>query len=173
MNDTMLALLERRSTRHYTNEAVSEADLRDILQAGLWAPTARNRQEVKICVATNPEWRAAFRKAFEEADGRPGFRNFDFNSPVFLFLYGESDFPYLEMDSGIVVENMAIAAESLGLGTVIIGCIREFMRSDAGECWRRDIGMSKEDLFTVGLCIGHIERPTKKQERKEGRICRL
>jgi len=173
MNDTLHALLERRSTRHYTVEPVSEEDLNDILQAGLWAPTARNRQEVKICVATDPEWRAEFRKAFEAADGRPGFRNFDFNSPVFLFLYGEKDFPYIEMDSGIVVENMAIAAEGLGLGTVIIGCIRDFMRSDAGERWRKDIGMGKDDIFTVGLCIGHIDRPTKKQERKEGRICRL
>ncbi len=170
MNETMEALLERRSTRHYTEEPVSEEALAQILEVGLWAPTARNRQEVKITVARDPEWRAKFRAAFSAADGRPNFANFDFGCPVFLFLYGEKDFPYIEMDSGIVVENMAIAAQSLGLGTVIIGCIRDFLRSEAGAPWRKDIGMTEDDLFTVGLCIGHIERPTKKQERKEGRI---
>ena len=57
MNETMEALLERRSTRHYTEEPVSEAALAQILEAGLWAPTARNRQEVKIAVARDPAWR--------------------------------------------------------------------------------------------------------------------
>ena len=170
MNETMKAILERRSTRHYTAEPVSEEDLAQILEAGLWAPTARNRQEVKIAVAKDPAWRARFRAAFAEKDGRPNFSNFDFESPVFLFLYGEKDFPYIEMDSGIAAENMAIAAESLGLGTCMIGCIREFLRSEAGAPWRKDLGIGEEDIFTVGLCIGHIERPTKKQERKEGRV---
>ncbi len=170
MNETMNAILERRSTRHYTSEPVSEEALSQILEAGLWAPTARNRQEVKITVARDPEWRAGFRAAFAAKDGRPNFANFDFECPVFLFLYGEKDFPYIEMDSGIVAENMALAAESLGLGTCIIGCIRDFLRSEAGTPWRKDLGMTEDDLFTVGLCIGHIERPTKKQERKEGRV---
>lgn len=170
MNETMNCILERRSTRHYTTEPVSDEDLSRILEAGLWAPTARNRQEVKITAAKDAQWRAGFRAAFERWDGRANFKNFDFGCPVFLFLYGEKDFPYIEMDSGIVVENMAIAAESLGLGTVIIGCIRDFLRSEAGAPWRADLGMTEEDLFTVGLCIGHIERPTKKQDRKEGRV---
>ena len=43
-------------------------------------------------------------------------------------------------------------------GTVIIGCIRDFMRSEAGAPWRERIGMTEQDLFTVGLCIGHIEK---------------
>ena len=170
MNETMKAVLERRSTRHYTDEPVSKEDLEQILEAGLWAPTARNEQEIKIAVMSDPAERQAFREAFAAKDGRPRFANFDYGCPVFLFLYGDKDFPYTEMDSGIVVENMAIAAESLGLGTVIIGCIRDFMRSEAAQSWRERIGMTEQDLFTVGLCIGHIEKPTQKQVRKEGRI---
>ena len=34
-------------------------------------------------------------------------------------------------------------------------------------------GMTEQDLFTVGLCIGHVEKPTQKQARKEGRIVLL
>ncbi len=170
MNETMKAILERRSTRHYTADPVSREDLEQILEAGLWAPTARNEQEIKIAVMSDPSERQAFREAFAAKDGRPRFANFDYGCPVFLFLYGDKDFPYTEMDSGIVVENMAIAAESLGLGSVIIGCIRDFMRSEAAQPWRERIGMTEQDLFTVGLCIGHIEKPTQKQERKEGRV---
>ena len=170
MNETMRAILERRSIRSYTPEAVSEAELSAILEAGLWAPTARNRQEIKIAVMRDPEQRAAFRRDFEANDNRPKFKNFDYDAPVLLLLYGDAEFPYTELDSGIVVENMAVAAQSLGLGSLIVGCIRDFMRSEAGAPWRREIGMEEGDLFTIGLCIGHPAAETKKQERKEGRI---
>ena len=167
MNETMQSILNRRSTRKYTDEPVSAEDLQKILDAGLWAPTARNEQEIKIAVMDDPALRSAFRADYE-ADG--GRKNFDYGCPVFLFLYGDKDFPYTEMDSGIVVENMALAAEGLGLGTVIIGCIRGFMRSEAGAAWREKLGMTEQDLFTIGLCIGHIAEPTKPQARKEGRV---
>lgn len=171
MNETMQALMNRRSTRKYTAEPVSEEALKQIIDAGLWAPTARNEQEVKIAVMTDPAQRSAFKAAYEAFGGaRP---NFDYDAPVFVFLYGDKDFPYTEMDSGIVVENMAIAAEGLGLGTVIIGCIRNFMRSDAGAEWRQTIGMQENDLFTIGLCIGHIAAPTRPLDRKEGRLLYL
>ena len=167
MNETMQSILNRRSTRKYTDEPISAEALQQILDAGLWAPTARNEQEVKIAVMDDPELRTAFRNAYEAAGGR---KNFDYGCPMFLFLYGDKDFPYTEMDSGIVVENMALAAEGLGLGTVIIGCIRDFMRSEAGAPWREKVGMKENDLFTIGLCIGHIAEPTKTQVRKEGRL---
>ena len=38
MNETMQAILERRSIRHYTEEPVSEDALSQIIEAGLWAP---------------------------------------------------------------------------------------------------------------------------------------
>lgn len=170
MNPVTQALLERRSTRHYTADPVSREELDIILQAGLWAPTARNAQEIKLVVMEDPELREAFKADFEQHDDRPRFRNFDYGAPVFIFLYGDRDFPYTELDSGITVENMAIAAEGLGLGTVIIGCIRDFMRSEAGKPWREKLGMTEQDLFTIGLCVGHIAQPTKKQDRKENRL---
>ena len=170
MKDTVQSIMERRSTRHYTEEPVTDEELKTIIDAGLWAPTARNRQEVKITAVTDPAFRAAFREDFEKNDSRPRFKGFDFGAPVFLFLYGDRDVPYTEMDSGIAAENMALAAESLGLGTVIIGCIRDFVRSEAGKPWREKLGMEENDLFTCGLCIGHIAEPTKPQERKEGRV---
>ena len=168
MNETMQAIMNRRSTRKYTEEGITEAELQQILDAGLWAPTARNEQEIRIAVMSDPALRDAFRADYEASDG--GRKNFDYGAPVFLFLYGDKDFPYTELDSGIVVENMAIAAEGLGLGTVIIGCIRNFMRSEAGAKWREKIGMKENDLFTIGLCIGRIAAPTKPQDRKEGRL---
>lgn len=167
MNETMQSILNRRSTRKYTSDLIPAETLQQIIYAGVWAPTARNEQEITIAVMDGPALRQAFKEAYEAAGGR---KNFDYGCPVFLFLYGDKNFPYTELDSGIVVENMAIAAEGLGLGTVIIGCIRDFMRSEAGAPWREKIGMTENDLFTIGLCIGGIAEPTKPQVRKDGRV---
>ena len=170
MNETMNAILERRSTRSYMDKPVPEEALQTILDAALWAPTARNEQEIRITVMTDPAERAAFRKDIVEKTGSARFANFDYGSPVFLFLYGDKDFPYTELDSGIAAENACLAAQSLGLGSLMIGCIRDFMRSEDGKPWRERIGMKENDLFTLGVCIGYIDKPTKKQPRKEGRV---
>jgi nitroreductase/Pyruvate/2-oxoacid:ferredoxin oxidoreductase delta subunit len=50
-----LLLRERRSIRHYTKEPVPESMLRRILDAGRYAPTGSNSQNVHYIVLTSPE----------------------------------------------------------------------------------------------------------------------
>jgi nitroreductase len=48
------AILERRSIRAYTEAQLTEAQLTTLLDAGLWAPTARNEQELLFVVLQDP-----------------------------------------------------------------------------------------------------------------------
>jgi nitroreductase/Pyruvate/2-oxoacid:ferredoxin oxidoreductase delta subunit len=50
-----LLLRERRSIRHYTKEPVPEKLLTEVLEAGRYAPTGRNSQNVNYIVLTTPE----------------------------------------------------------------------------------------------------------------------
>lgn len=170
-NETLKSIRARRSTRSYLKEQIAPEALDAILEAGLWAPTARNEQEISIAVVQDESVMAAFKQDFKNSNKRgPQFDNFDYGAPTFLFLYGPKDFPYTEMDSGIVAENMALAAESLGLGTVLIGCIRDFMRSEAAAAWRERFGMTEGDVFTLGVAIGKKDKETPERPRKENRI---
>ncbi len=45
-------IIERRSIRKYTDKAVHQADIEKILQAGIYAPSAKNRQPWKYIVFT-------------------------------------------------------------------------------------------------------------------------
>ena len=45
----------RRSVRKYQNRPVTEEQIREILEAGFWAPTARNKQEWRFVVVLNRE----------------------------------------------------------------------------------------------------------------------
>ena len=50
-----LLLRERRSIRHYTKDPVPEKILREVLEAGRYAPTGTNSQNVNYIVLTSPE----------------------------------------------------------------------------------------------------------------------
>ena len=174
MNQTQKDILERRSCRKYKADPVPEELVQAIVDAGLWAPTARNEQEIKIVRMNDPVLRAKFREDFTAAGGRTARPlPFDYESPEFFFLFGPKAFPYTEMDTGIVAENMCVAAQSLGLATVMIGCIRDFMRSEAAASWRTLLGIGPEDIFTLGLCLGYAEGEMKAPPRKEGRYKKL
>ena len=174
MNPTQKDILERRSIRKYKTDPVPEELVQAVADAGLWAPTARNEQEIKIVCLRDPALRKQLREDFTASGGRTARPlPFDYESPVFFFLYGPKDFPYTEMDSGIVAENMCLAAQSLGLGTVMIGCIRDFMRSPAGAPWREKLGIGEGEIFTLGLCLGWPDGEAKAPARKEGRYTEL
>lgn len=170
MTTTQNDILERRSIRKYKPDPVPEELVKQVVEAGLWGPTARNEQEIKIVRLNDPALRAQLRADFSAAGGRTARPlPFDYESPEFFFLFGPKDFPYTEMDTGIVAENMCLAAQTLGLGTVMIGCIRDFMRSEAGKPWREKLGINDTELFTLGLCLGWPDGEAKAPSRKDGR----
>ncbi len=165
------AIMDRRSIRKYKPEQLTEEQLKIVLDAFTWAPTARNAQEVRAIVLQDADMLKAFAADFEAFAQRGGSVNFYFDAPTLILLCGDAEFPYTGIDSGIAAENMAIAAESIGLGTVILGCIRQFMADPASAQWRAKFGIKDDEIFTIGLAVGtpDCENP-KGAARKEGKI---
>lgn len=167
MNETMKSILARRSTRSYLPAQITDEQRDTIIEAGRWAPTARNEQEIRIaCVQDGA---IIDELASEFSGGKPG-PGFHYGSPTLFLLSGPANFPYTQMDSGITVENMALAAESLGLGTVIIGCIRDFMNGEKGVKWKNRFGIPADDIFTIALACGSIDKITPPRDREPGRV---
>ena len=54
MNEALQCLLKRRSTKKYQEKQVPDELLDQVLEAGLYAPTGRNNQNV-ICVAVRDQ----------------------------------------------------------------------------------------------------------------------
>ncbi len=166
MNETMKSILSRRSTRSYLPEQITDEQRDAIIDAGRWAPTARNEQEIYIACVQDKALIDALAADFSGGKPGPGFH---YGAPTVFLLSGPADFPYTQMDSGITVENMALAAESLGLGTVIIGCIRDFMNGEKGAAWKQRFGIG-DKVFTIALAVGGIDKPTPARDREPGRV---
>ena len=54
-NETINSILSRRSTRNYTSEPVSNEDLQEILNCGLWAPSGMNAQTTMMVAVHDRE----------------------------------------------------------------------------------------------------------------------
>ena len=75
MNETLKILKERRSIRSFRPEPVREEDLNASLEAGIYAPSAKNLQSTKLVVVQDRETLALLERVnaelFGDADGHP------------------------------------------------------------------------------------------------------
>ena len=123
--------MTRRSVRTYSKKAVSARDLKLVTDCARRAPSGMNAQAVRITVAQGaPRLKKllkAVRETLLEGDNayfkslaeKPDF-NFFYNAPVFVIVSarkknGPSVAP--EADSACAIENMMLAAHSLGLAS--------------------------------------------------------
>lgn len=169
MNEVLNVIEKRSSTRGYTEEELTEEELRLILTAGLQAPTARNEQEVHISVLKGTsrlakeieEERTALLLA-EETDEEQREKiknnpaNFYYDAPTVLLLSVRKDFGWKQVDAGICVENIALAAQSLGLGSLIIGCIKGALTGAKQDYFAKEAQFPENYEFAIAVALGHI-----------------
>jgi nitroreductase len=114
--ETLQTIFERRSIRRYKTDAIPDDELKQILEAGHQAPSAANRQPWHFVVIRNAEQKQRVAAAcnnqmwMAEAD-------------CILVAVGlpQVTEKWYKVDVAIALENMVIAAYSLGYGTCWIG----------------------------------------------------
>lgn len=119
--DTIEAILKRRSIRRYKPDPIPEEDLRKILECGRQAPSAGNRQPWHFIVTRDPELK---RKLAEACNGQTWMADADViltGVGVPSASRGSTGKLWYPVDVAIAMQNMILAATSLGYGTCWIG----------------------------------------------------
>jgi len=106
----------RRSIRKYTNEPVSEADTKTLLEAAMAAPSASNRKPWAFIVVTERETLDAL------ADAHPHGKML-FDATLCIAVCGDLTEMerYWVQDCSAATENLLLAATALDLGAVWLG----------------------------------------------------
>jgi nitroreductase len=113
---TMLDLIKkRRSIRRYTEEPVSGADIRTLLEAAMAAPSADNSQPWEFVVVQRDGLRQQL------AQTHPWSRMCDGAPVVFVVCAHERRSSHWVEDTSAATENLLLAATGLGLGAVWVG----------------------------------------------------
>jgi nitroreductase len=147
------AIKGRRSVRSYVDRGVSEELVRLVIEAGTFAPSAKNGQQWRFTVLTGEAKKGltdVFRRELELLSKRIGRKNVgsSFGScrimeeaPVVIVVWNAGEMGWeTEVHSvAAAIQNMLLKAYSLGLGTVWIGDIYytlEALKRHLGKSWK-------------------------------------
>ena len=172
MNDTINCLLNRRSVRAYRPEQIKPEELKEILQAGLYAPSAMNLQSAVMLVIQDRETISTLSRLNAEVMGRD--TDPFYGAPTVIVVLADKNAPNHVQDASLVMGNLMNAAFSLGVDSCWINRAREVFEMPEARALLREKGIS-DDYVGVGNCIlGYRsgELPAA-PPRREGRIIKL
>lgn len=131
MAEFFTTLAERRSIRNYSDKPVSDEDLQKVLSAVQISPSWANCQCWEIVVVSDPEIKSALGETL--AKGNPAAKAFG-RAPLILALVAKKASSgyykgvvttkhgdWFMFDMGICCQSLCLAAQDLGLGTVVVG----------------------------------------------------
>ena len=157
MNEVVKTINERRSIRSFTDEPVSKEDLDIILSCGTKAPTGMNKQSPIILVTQDEELIKKLRKLNKKYLSFPSLDPFYGATTLITVLAKKEVFTHVN-DGSLVIGNMLLAIESLGLGGIWIHRAKEMYADEEGKEILRKLGLNPEEYEGIGnVCVGHIK----------------
>jgi nitroreductase len=164
LNPTLETLLQHRSVRSYEDKALAPNTLELLIAAAQSASTSSNLQSWSVVAIEDPERKDRLARF---AGNQEHIRT----CPLFLVWLvdlarldalgarrglARDSLDYLELlmvgiiDATLAAQNAALAAESMGLGIVYIGGMRNQPEAVAAE-----LGLPPRTFGVFGMCIGH------------------
>jgi nitroreductase len=172
MNEVLKTIHERYTARSFAN-AADLADLRAIAEAGNAAPSAYNQQKWQLVVLTDADLigeleaealenlrkNAATAASYERIMSRGGKLFYGARAVIFVAIpEGDDDLVASVMrDCGIVVQNMALAAHSLGLGNCICGLAGVAFNGEKADYFKQKLGINEGYGFGISLLVGEAD----------------
>ena len=165
----MDAIHQRRSIRAYRPDQLTDGQLQAILEAGLAAPSARNTQpwhftavqDQALISRINEAVRRRLMETAEDDAARRTFSNPDwsvfYHAPTVIFISCPpvSEMKYAQTDTGIAIENMALAAIGLELGSVVLGMPRAAFEGENADEFRKALHFPEGYDFMLALAVGY------------------
>lgn len=194
-NEVMETIMHRRAIRRFETTQIDESVLQQILQAGLYAPSAGGRQGVLFVVCqdkeinerlgkikranSNPQMATAANYVSKEqpsiADD-PDLKNAFYDAPAVITMFAPKNFLFAAEDCAAAAENMMLAADSLGVGSCYIGQGWTAFADPFGQEILQIWGIRTDYYAVMQLLLGYPRKgdphPAPKA-RKENRILRF
>ncbi len=173
-NPVIEAIMSRRSIRKYKDIPVEREKLQLIAECGVNAPNGMNAQRWEVRIVDNAETIAAVSEEYKKANPQiaerdPDFKNMFRNAPAVISIAvptGDDG-----VNAGLMGENMILAAQSLGLGTVCLGGPVNFLKnSDAGKEFIKKLGFSQDYSLLYMIGVGYPDETPDAKPRDLSKI---
>lgn len=156
-NQVVETIMTRRSVRQYKPQAVEREKMQTIVECGINAPNAMNKQPWEVRVVDNADYingvTELYKKANPKAAEDPAFKNMFRNAPTVVFIGHDTKSESSLFDCGLLAENMMISAWSMGIGSCCLGSPARFMKTPEAAEYLQKLGFSEgyELLYCIGF----------------------
>jgi len=170
------AIKARRSVRRYKSDPVKNEDLQLVLEAARWAPSWHNSQCWRFIVVRDPGVKNKLADTLRYTKGENPSTHAIRNAPVVIaacaqlgksgYLKGELGVAatdkgdWFMFDVALAMQNLVLAAYSLGLGTVHVGL---FNAKEAADV----LGLPEGIVCVEMTPLGYPDEEPKTIQRKE------
>lgn len=154
-------IMTRRSIRDYKPEAVNREQMARVIECGIYAPNAMNKQTwavrvvdaedfingvTEIAVTKNPKLKE-----------QPNFKNFFRNAPTVAFIACPKESYSGEFDCGLLSENMMLSAWSMGIGSCCLGSVIPVMMSQEAKPYYERLQLPEDYKLLMAIAFGYPE----------------
>ena len=141
--DSLECIRTRRSVRKYTRQPLSDDEIRQIIQAAIYAPSGKNGQPWRFKIVTDPN-------IIEAVSKNSIYYSWLRTSPCFVIVFLDRSCSYNQMKDiqscGASMQNMMLAAHALGIGSCWIG---EILSNEIEV--KRLLEIENEELLLMGI----------------------
>ncbi|MBE6548464.1 MAG: diguanylate cyclase [Ruminococcaceae bacterium] len=169
----MLDLIKSRySVKNYSDKQVPNEILEQIIEAGVYAPSGRNRQAVRFMVVQDKTTIEFLSKINAEVGGFPEGTDPFYNAPTVVVVFADRDVSTHVEDGSLALGNMLNVAFDLGVGSCWIHRAKQMFETSEGREIAREYGIP-DSYIGIGNCTlgygvdGEIRSP---KERTQGRV---
>ncbi|MEN6565309.1 MAG: nitroreductase family protein [Veillonellales bacterium] len=177
MNEVLKVIKNRRSIRSFSNKQVTDNELKTVLEAAQYAPTAGSQswhfivvqKEELINELSNASKEVAKHHGvefFRKLANNPDFNAF-YNAPTVIIVCGD-EMPWARADCAAATQNILLAAESIGLAACWINFGLFVFDTEGGSKYKTALGVPEgyKPLYSVALGYRKGEPPVAGPRKK-------
>ena len=174
MNEVVRTILQRKGTKEYAPQPVKKEDLQILMRCAAAAPNAFNAQKWHFTCVTNAGLLAELEEKCYQALVKCGECSADepyapfYHAPAVLIFSAAKDNRFGKQDCSAALENAALAAKSLGLGSRFLDVPNEYFHAPESAETRRLCGIPEDYETVCFLSVGYPadagEKPTEKRD---------
>jgi len=180
MNEVLKTIAKRCSCRDFTGAAPTDEQINAIAEAALAAPSGMNRQPWHIIIVNNKglidELDVEAMAILAAAEDKSGYERIKsrggkvyYNAPCMVLVTSDGS-GFAPMDCGILSQNVALAAASLGLGSVICGMAGIPLSGPRGEELKKRLKFPDGYRFEISILVGAAKSVKEPHELDKGKV---
>lgn len=167
MNETLKTIFDRYSCRDFAPEPLTDEQVETLVKTALAAPSAMNLQPWHIIAVKDKlliEELDAEIMSFVEAQGGEFYERMKarggkalYNAPCMIIIAKDDSKDSAVLDCGIATQNIALAAHSMGLASVICGMMRIPLNGEKGAEFTKRLKLPEGYSFGMSVLLGNAK----------------